>query len=248
MAAATTEATTTCSSSSSSSTTNSPIHSSAVPHHRRRQLTDVERDAADSCCAGCADADDEGGELLHGHGAATPCGGSGRQQQALLLARRKRAWAAAPAPAWMRAVVLCFLGLVAVVGFLGSYRGGGGAGTTVSGTGDDGGRLLRRVEVADADTMEWTEENVKALARRPPDAPVRACTSLIPVVVDHSPPCRFVTEIIFLDKKAIALSPIIKRDKRVKQPGLQHHSEVCTSPQTHSLAHITHWQLAKAKT
>jgi hypothetical protein len=80
----------------------------------------------------------------------------------------------------MRAVVLCFLGLVAVVGFLGSYRGGGGAGTTVSGTGDDGGRLRRRVEVADADTMEWTEENVKALARRPPDAPVRAYTSLIP--------------------------------------------------------------------
>jgi hypothetical protein len=34
----------------------------------------------------------------------------------------------------------------------------------------------------------------------------------------------------------------------VKQPALQHHSEVCTSPQAHSLAHITHWQHAKAKT
>jgi hypothetical protein len=168
MAAATTAATPTCSSSSSS-----PIHS-AGPHHRRRQLTDIERDApndaADSYCAGAGDDDDD----LHGHG--------GGRQQPLLLARRKRAWAAAgwQARAWMRAVVLCLLGLVAVVGFSGSHRGGGGAGTTNAAAGGDdvydGGRLLQRVEVADADAMGWTEENLKALARRPPEPSVRFIT------------------------------------------------------------------------
>jgi hypothetical protein len=161
MAAATTAATPTCSS--------SPIHS-AGPHHRRRQLTDIERDApndaADSYCAGAGDGDDD----LHGHGGGT--------QQPLLLARRKRAWAAAgsPARAWVRAAVLCLLGLVAVVGFSGSHRGGGGTTNAAAGGDDvyDGGRLLQRVEVADADAMGWTEENLKALARRrPPEPPVR---------------------------------------------------------------------------
>ncbi|KAL6620336.1 hypothetical protein ACP70R_035475 [Stipagrostis hirtigluma subsp. patula] len=180
MAAAATA--TTC----SSSTTTSPIHS-AGPHHRRRQLNDIERDAAaaaadDPCCCGGADhhaADEEHGHAHchghgHGHGSApaTPCG---------WRARRRRAWAAAAAPgrAWMRGVVLCLLVLVAVVGFMGSHRGGGGGGGG-SGAGlgagagadgaDDGGRLLQRVEVADADALGWTAENLTALARRPPDA------------------------------------------------------------------------------
>ncbi|EEE63932.1 hypothetical protein OsJ_18757 [Oryza sativa Japonica Group] len=81
----------------------------------------------------------------------------------------------------MRGVVLCLLGLVAVVGFLGSHRrggsggGGGGAGSGAvgGGGGDDGGRLVKKVEVADADVMGWTEENLTALTRRPPDPPVR---------------------------------------------------------------------------
>jgi hypothetical protein len=84
----------------------------------------------------------------------------------------------------MRGVVLCLLGLVAVVGFLGSHRrggsggGGGGAGSGAvgGGGGDDGGRLVKKVEVADADVMGWTEENLTALTRRPPDPPVRTCT------------------------------------------------------------------------
>jgi hypothetical protein len=80
----------------------------------------------------------------------------------------------------MRAVVLCLLGLVAVVGFLGSSHGGrrgGGAAGTDGGATEDGGRLLQRVEVAaDADVMGWTEENLTALTRRPPDPPVRTCT------------------------------------------------------------------------
>ncbi|TVU19627.1 hypothetical protein EJB05_35788 [Eragrostis curvula] len=176
MAAATTAATTTC---SSSSATTSP------GPHRRRLPNDIERDdaAADSCCGGCADhhaADDDEGGLLHGHGAG------GRATLLLLLAARRkqqqhhhhRAWGAgAPARAWMRAVVLCLLGLVAVVGFLGSHRGGGngagaGAGTdAVAGDGgDDVGRLVQRV--ADADAMAWTEENLRTLARRPPDPPI----------------------------------------------------------------------------
>ncbi|KAK3138612.1 hypothetical protein QOZ80_5AG0371080 [Eleusine coracana subsp. coracana] len=171
-AAATTAATTTTT--SSTTTTTSPIHS-AGPHHRRpRLLSDIERDAyphdvADSCCGGCAGAaaaDDEGG-TLHGH---TPCGGTGRHQQS--AARRKQAAAASHDRwAWMRAVVLCLLGLVAVVGFLGSHRGGGsGAGSAVGGDGvvvdDDSGRLLQRVDAADA--MAWTEEDSKARARRSP--------------------------------------------------------------------------------
>ncbi|KAK3135412.1 hypothetical protein QOZ80_5BG0418600 [Eleusine coracana subsp. coracana] len=177
-AAATTAATTTTT--SSTTTTTSPIHS-AGPHHRRpRLLSDIERDAyphdaADSCCGGCAgagagaDDDDEGG-TLHGH---TPCGG--KHQSAASRRKRGGAWAAAGSHdrwAWMRAVVLCLLGLVAVVGFLGSHRGGGGggAGSAAGGDGvvvdDDNARLLQRVDAADA--MAWTEEDPKARARRPP--------------------------------------------------------------------------------
>ncbi|XP_008649665.1 O-fucosyltransferase 19 isoform X2 [Zea mays] len=166
-AAATTSTATSC---SSSSTSPGP--------HRRRQPNDIERDD-DSCC-GCgggadhhflhACAHDDAECDLHGHAAAaTPCSG-----RALQLARRKRAWAVAGAPprtAWMRGIVLCLLGLVAVIGFLGSHRGGGRTATSAGGAGtDDGGRL--RVEVADADVMEWTEENLTALARRSPEPPI----------------------------------------------------------------------------
>lgn len=74
--------------------------------------------------------------------------------------------------------MLCLLALAAVVvGFqLGSHRGGG---STDAGAGGDGGvRLLHlhRVETADADVvMEWTEENLSALARRSPQPPVSTC-------------------------------------------------------------------------
>jgi hypothetical protein len=89
----------------------------------------------------------------------------------------------------MRGVVLCLLGLVAVIGFLGSHRGGGGrrAATGGDGADDDGGRLLHRVEVAaDADVMEWTEENLTALARRSPEPPVSTCAPPSLCAVDRS--------------------------------------------------------------
>lgn len=67
--------------------------------------------------------------------------------------------------------MLCLLGLVAVIGFLGSHRGGGGERAATGGDGgadDGGGGLVHKVEVTDADVMGWTEENLTALARRPP--------------------------------------------------------------------------------
>jgi len=192
MAAAAT-ASTTATTCSSSSTSPGP--------HRRRQLNDIERDAAPphddcgcspssssspSCCGGGAGADHHHLHLhhhnhsaccahddaecggLHGH-ANAPCGG-----RPLLLARRKRAAAGAPGrAAWMRGIVLCLLGLVAVVGFLGSHRGGGGAATGGDGADDaGGGGLVHKVDVTDADVMGWTEENLTAIARRPPEPPV----------------------------------------------------------------------------
>ncbi|CAM0955255.1 unnamed protein product [Alopecurus aequalis] len=155
------------------STTSSSSSSSTSPGPHRRRHNDIERALDDSCCSCCgADACDDGAEDGHGHAAApllTPSsGGSGR------LARRKRAAGAGHAW-WMRAIVLCLLGLVAVVGFLGSshsghHRGGGAGG---DGGGEEGGRLVQKVEVAgDADVMGWTEENLTALTRRPPDPPI----------------------------------------------------------------------------
>ncbi|KAG8068449.1 hypothetical protein GUJ93_ZPchr0005g14645 [Zizania palustris] len=176
-AATTTTSSTATTCSSSSSTSPHP----AIPH--RRRLNDIERvDYAhsDDCGAGALDAtfaaDDEDG---HGHGPAaaviTPC--SAKAAAALLLVRRKRAWGAAGAAVgqgWMRGVVLCLLCLVAFVGFLGSHRRGGGtgAGSGAGVDGDDGGRLVQKVDVADADVMGWTEENLTALTRRPPDPPI----------------------------------------------------------------------------
>ncbi|KAF8719595.1 hypothetical protein HU200_024334 [Digitaria exilis] len=187
MATASTASTTCC-----SSTSPGP--------HRRRQLNDIERDAAaahdhdcpcstSSCCVGvpgtdhlhlnhhhhavlCAHDDAECGGL-HGH-PATPLAGRAA------LRRKQRAGGLPGRQAWMRGIVLCLLGLVAVIGFLGSHRGGGSGGhTAATGAGGDGaedddggGRLVQKVEVADADAMGWTEENLTALARRPPDPPV----------------------------------------------------------------------------
>ncbi|CAL4901055.1 unnamed protein product [Urochloa decumbens] len=201
MAAAATASTSTTS--ATATTTCSSSSTSPGPHHRRRQLIDIERDAAphddscascstscSSCCGGgadhhhhhifvhgacaCAHDDAECGGI-HGHGP----GGGGRP---LLLPRRKRGGGGGGAPgraAWMRAVVLCLLGLVAVIGFLGSHRGGGGGRAATGATGDGvddgggGGRLVHKVEVADADAMMgWTEENLTAVSRRPPDPPV----------------------------------------------------------------------------
>ncbi|CAM0955256.1 unnamed protein product [Alopecurus aequalis] len=94
------------------STTSSSSSSSTSPGPHRRRHNDIERALDDSCCSCCgADACDDGAEDGHGHAAApllTPSsGGSGR------LARRKRAAGAGHAW-WMRAIVLCLLGLVAI--------------------------------------------------------------------------------------------------------------------------------------
>ncbi|CAN6346630.1 unnamed protein product [Urochloa humidicola] len=189
MAAAAAASTTTTS--TATTTTCSSSSTSPGPHHRRRQLNDIERDAAShddfpcsSCCGG-AGADHH---HHHFHGACAcahddaECGGlHGHGHTPLLLPRRKRGGGggALGRAAWMRAIVLCLLGLVAVIGFLGSHRGGGGGRTATSSAGaggdgaDDGGRLVHKVEVADADAMMgWTEENLTAVSRRPPDPPV----------------------------------------------------------------------------
>nr|CAB3465070.1 unnamed protein product [Digitaria exilis] len=193
---------------STASTTTTCCSSTSPGPHRRRQLNDIERDAAaahdhdcpcstssSSCCGGggaiadhlhlnhhhhhhavlCAHDDAECGGL-HGH-PATPLAGRAA------LRRKQRAGGLPGRQAWMRGIVLCLLGLVAVIGFLGSHRGGGGSGghTAATGAGGDGaddddgvGRLVQKVEVmTDADAMGWTEENLTALARRPPDPPVR---------------------------------------------------------------------------
>ncbi|CAN6332868.1 unnamed protein product [Urochloa humidicola] len=194
MAAAAAASTTTTS--TATSTTCSSSATSPGPHHRRRQLNDIERDAAShddfpcsssSCCCGGAGADHHHHHLFHGgcacaHDADAECGGlHGHGHTPLLLPRRKRGGGGGGAlgrAAWMRAIVLCLLGLVAVIGFLGSHRGGGGRGATgTTGDGADdgggGGRLVHKVEVADADAMMgWTEENLTAVSRRPPDLSV----------------------------------------------------------------------------
>ncbi|CAN6341820.1 unnamed protein product [Urochloa humidicola] len=195
MAAAAAASTTT--STANTTTTCSSSATSPGPHHRRRQLNDIERDAAShddfpcssssSCCGG-AGADHHHHHLFHGgcacaHDADAECGGlHGHGHTPLLLPRRKRGGGggggALGRAAWMRAIVLCLLGLVAVIGFLGSHRGGGGRGATgTTGDGADdgggGGRLVHKVEVADADAMMgWTEENLTAVSRRPPDLSV----------------------------------------------------------------------------
>uniref|UniRef100_A0A453FXT1 O-fucosyltransferase family protein n=1 Tax=Aegilops tauschii subsp. strangulata TaxID=200361 RepID=A0A453FXT1_AEGTS len=111
--------------------------SSSVAH--RRRLTDVERPDADGC-------------------------GRHRGVRALFSVRRsygKRASSVVD-QAWVRNAVASLLGLLVLVGLLGSHRAvGGGDG--------DGGRLLRRV---DGEALGWREENLTALARRSPDTPI----------------------------------------------------------------------------
>lgn len=63
--------------------------------------------------------------------------------------------------AWMRNAVACMLCLTVVVGLLSSHRGGSA-----------GGRLVQRVDVRDSEVLGWREENLTAVARRPPDPPV----------------------------------------------------------------------------
>nr|CBH32519.1 axi 1 like protein, putative, expressed [Triticum aestivum] len=112
--------------------------SSSVAH--RRRLADVERpDDGDGC-------------------------GRHRGVRALFSVRRsygKRASSVVD-QSWVRNAVASLLGLLVLVGLLGSHR-------AVGGGGDDGGRLLRRV---DGEALGWREENLTALARRSPDTPI----------------------------------------------------------------------------
>lgn len=135
------------SSSASSSSSTSPVLSSA---HRRR-LADVERDVA-GYCSPCNDdsSDDDDGRAAPGVRAL------------LLLARRSKPARAASVvdQAWVRNAVACLLFLAVVVGLLSSHRGAGR-------------RLVRRVDAGEGEAvMRWTEENLTAVARRPPDTPV----------------------------------------------------------------------------
>jgi len=152
-----------CGCSPSSSTSPSCCGGGAGADHHHHHLHLHHHNLHGACCAH----DDAECGGLHGHAHAhahAPCA-----WRALLLARRKRAAGAPARAAWMRGIVLCLLGLVAVVGFLGSHRGGGGAAT---GGDAAGGGLVHKVDVTDADVMGWTEENLTAIARRPPEPPV----------------------------------------------------------------------------
>ncbi|RCV28155.1 hypothetical protein SETIT_5G383300v2 [Setaria italica] len=136
------------SSSSSSSSSSSPVPSGA---HRRR-LADVERDAAADCCGVPSD-DSDGGTERRGH------------VKALLFARRSGgSGKRVPAVdrAWVRNAVACLLGAtVVLVLVVSSRRGDVGAG-----------RLVRRVDAGDGEVLGWREENLTAIARRPPDPPM----------------------------------------------------------------------------
>jgi len=145
---------------SSSSSSSSSVPSSA---HRRR-LADVERASAADCCGGPSDGSDDGTSERRGHGA-----GAGGVKALLLLARRsgcKRV----PAVAWVRSAVACLLGVAVVLVLVTSSRGGavGGAGRP----------LVRRVDAGDGGALGWREENLTAVARRPPDPPVSVLSPL----------------------------------------------------------------------
>lgn len=141
-------ATTTTTTCSSPSSTTSPIHP-AVPH--RRRLNDIERvdyahgAAADDCaaCGGVAPTPPRGRRRVRPRApcrrGVTPCGGGGGRRccwrgGSALGRRGGRAGVD-------EGVVLCLLGLVAVVGFLGSHRRGGSGG---GGGGAGSGALARR--------------------------------------------------------------------------------------------------------
>lgn len=99
------------------------------------------------------DVDSDGGHRGHGAGATGV--------KALFSVRRNSKRVSVVDQAWMRNAVACMLCLTVVVGLLSSHRGGSA-----------GGRLVQRVDVRDSEVLGWREENLTAVARRPPDPPV----------------------------------------------------------------------------
>ncbi|KAG2592982.1 O-fucosyltransferase 19-like [Panicum virgatum] len=143
-------------SSSSTASSSSSVPSSA---HRRR-LADVERASAADCCGGPSDGIDDDGSERRGHGAAV----TGAVKALLLIARRSGGGKRVPV-AWVRSAVACLLGVAVVLVLVTSSRGGavvGGAGRP----------LVRRVDAGDGGALGWREENLTAVARRPPDPPM----------------------------------------------------------------------------
>lgn len=145
---------------SSSSTASAPSPCSCSPvtsgAHRRR-LTDAAA-AVDYFVVPCDDDSDDG---RGGHGA----GAGAARVKALFFARRASGGKRVPVvdQAWVRNAVACLLGVAVVVGLVMSSRRGATTGAE--------GRLVRRV---DAEVLRWREENLTAVARRPPDPPVRS--------------------------------------------------------------------------
>lgn len=153
-------------SSSSSSSSSSPVPSGA---HRRR-LADVERDAAADCCSVPSDDDDSDG--------GTERRGNANAKALLFVARRSGGGGKRSVPvadrAWVRSAVACLLGatvLVLLVLVVTSSRRGDDVGA---------GRLVRKVDAGDGELLGWREENLAAVARRPPDPPVSA-SSITPL-------------------------------------------------------------------
>jgi len=148
-------------SSSSTASSSSSVPSSA---HRRR-LADVERASAADCCGGPSDGIDDDGSERRGHGAAA----TGAVKALLLIARRSGCGKRVPV-AWVRSAVACLLGVAVVLVLVTSSRGGavGGAGRP----------LVRRVDAGDGGALGWREENLTAVARRPPDPPVSVLSPL----------------------------------------------------------------------
>ncbi|XP_021312333.1 uncharacterized protein At1g04910 isoform X1 [Sorghum bicolor] len=143
---------------SSSSTASAPSPCSCSPvtsgAHRRR-LTDAAA-AVDYFVVPCDDDSDDG---RGGHGA----GAGAARVKALFFARRASGGKRVPVvdQAWVRNAVACLLGVAVVVGLVMSSRRGATTGAE--------GRLVRRV---DAEVLRWREENLTAVARRPPDPPM----------------------------------------------------------------------------
>ncbi|CAO2167006.1 unnamed protein product [Urochloa humidicola] len=142
-------------SSSSSSSSASSVPSCA---HRRR-LVDVERDtaAADPCGVVPSEDDSDGGsECRGGH-------------KALFFARKNYSCKRVPVVdrAWVRNAVACLLGAAVVLGLVvtTSRRGGAVVGAAARPP------LVRRVDAGDGEALVWREENLTAVARRPPDDP-----------------------------------------------------------------------------
>jgi len=141
-------------SSSSTSSSSSPCSCSTVTSgaHRRR-LPDAP--AAVDYFVPC---DNDNGDDGRGHGAGAA------RVKALFFARRASGKRVAVVDqAWVRNAVACLLGVAIVVGLVMNSRRGASTGA--------GGRLVRRV---DAEVLVWREENLTAVARRPPDPPVRS--------------------------------------------------------------------------